>query len=115
MLLGKEQPVTAQERDENSRHWRRLQSENAPFRIVTETGLVSASIDHFDPWLLAQATSEWQAVRRVVASTMILNFDPFIQVGDVMLHSRVVALINEGRLLADGDPWDVRGRIRLPG
>jgi hypothetical protein len=32
-----------------------------------------------------------------------------------MLHKRVVALVDEGRLLADGDPWDVSSRIRLPG
>jgi hypothetical protein len=114
-LLGKEQPVTAQERDKNSRHWRRLQSENAPFRIATETGLVSTTIDHFDPWLLAQATSEWQAVRRVVAAAMILNSEPFLQVYDVMLRTRVVALVDEGKLLADGDPWDMSSRIRLPG
>jgi hypothetical protein len=113
-LLGKERPVTAQERDKNSRQWRQLQIENAPFRIVTEIGLVSTSIDHFDPWLLAEATSDWQAVRRVVARAMILNSEPFFQVGDLMLHTRVVALIAQGRLLADGDSWDVSSRIRLP-
>jgi hypothetical protein len=114
-MLGKEQPVTAQEREESSRHWQQLRSENAPFRVVTEIGLVSTSIDHFDPWLLAEATSEWQAVRRVVARAMILNSEPFFQVGDLMLHTRIVALIDEGRLLVDGDPWDVSSRVRLPG
>jgi hypothetical protein len=82
---------------------------------VTEIGLVSTSIDHFDRWLLAEATSEWQAVRRVVARVMILNSEPFFQVGDLMLHTCIVALIDEGRLLVDGDPWDVSSRIRLPG
>jgi hypothetical protein len=114
-LLGKHQPIAVQQRDKSRRHWRQLRTENAPFRIVAETGLVSASIDHFDPWLVAQATSEWQAVRRVVARAMILNSQPYFQVGDVMLHKRVVALVDEGRLLADGDPWDVSSRIRLPG
>jgi hypothetical protein len=114
-LLGKEQPVTAQDRDKSRGRWRQLQIENAPFRIVEETGLVSASIDHFDPWLLAEATLEWQSVRRVVAAAMILNSEPFLQVYDVMLHTRVVALVDEGRLLADGDPWDASSRIRLPG
>jgi hypothetical protein len=113
-LLGKEQPVTAQERDKNSRHWRRLRGENAPFRIVTEMGLASTSIDHFDPWLLEQATSDWQSVNRVVADAMGFNSEPFFQVHDVMLHARVVALVDEGRLLADGDPWDIACRIRLP-
>jgi hypothetical protein len=115
-LLGKEQPVTGQERDKSRGRWRQLQIENAPFRIVAETGLVSASIDHFDPWLLAQATSEWQSVNRVVADAMGFNSEPFFQVRAVMLHTRVVALIDEGKLLADGDPWDMYAcRIRLPG
>lgn len=38
---------------------------------------------------------------------MVLNSQPFFQVGDVMQHTRVVALIDEGRLLADRDPWDM--------
>jgi hypothetical protein len=115
-LLGKEQPVTAQERDKNSRRWRQLQIENAPFRIVTEAGLVSTAIDHFDPWLLAEATSEWQSINRVTANAWGFNSEPFDQVNDLMLHTRVVALIDEGKLLADGDPWDMYAcRIRLPG
>jgi hypothetical protein len=65
--------------------------------------LVSASIDHFDPWLLTQATSEWQAVRRAVARAMILNSEPFFQISDVMLRSRVVALVDEGKLPEDSD------------
>jgi hypothetical protein len=54
-------------------------------------GLVSASIDNFDPWLLAEATSEWQSVNRVVADAMGYNSEPFFQVFDVMLYARVVA------------------------
>jgi hypothetical protein len=44
------------------------------------------------------------------------NSEPYIQVGDVMLRMRIVALVQEGKLLADGDPWNLRsGRVRLPG
>jgi hypothetical protein len=40
----------------------------------------------------------------------------YMQVGDMMLLARVVALVGEGKLLADGDPWDMRScRVRLPG
>jgi hypothetical protein len=46
-LLGSERPVTTWEMEEAQRHWRRLRKENAPFRIVTTTGLVSAPVDHF--------------------------------------------------------------------
>ena len=32
-----------------------------------------------------------------------------------MLLGRVVSLVEQGKLLADGDPWDMRGtRVRLP-
>jgi hypothetical protein len=32
-----------------------------------------------------------------------------------MLQARIVALVEDGKLLADGDPWDRRsGRVRLP-
>ena len=41
--------------------------------------------------------------------------EPYIQVGDLTLMTRVVALVEAGKLLADGDPWDMRAcRIRLP-
>jgi len=113
-LLGQEHPIDSQDRDECRRCWQRLRGENAPFRIVTEAGLVSAPVDHFDPLLLAQATPDWQRASRVIANTMGYNSDPYLQVGDVMLRARVAALVGEGRLLADGDPWDLSCRIRLP-
>ena len=113
LLLGQERPITARDRDESRQRWQRLRSENAPFRIVTESGLVSTSVDHFDPLLLAQSTEQWQSVARIVGNTMGYNSDPYFQVGDLMLRSRVVALVDEGRLLADGDPWSMSCRIRL--
>ena len=53
---------------------------------------------------------------RVVADTMGYNLEPYMQVGDMMLLARVVALVGEGKLVADGDPWDMRScRVRLAG
>jgi hypothetical protein len=115
-LLGTERPITGQEREEACRHWRQLRVENAPFRVVTPTGLVSAPVDHFDPLLIERATPEWRKIARVVGDTMGYNFEPYMQVGDMMLLARVVALVDEGKLLADGDPWDMRScHVRLPG
>jgi len=114
-LLGTERPVTAQEREEASRQWRRLRVENAPFRVVTPTGLVSAPIDHFDALLIERTTPEWRKIGRIVGDTMGCNLKPYWQVGDLMLRARVVALVGEGKLLADGDPWDSSCRVRLPG
>ena len=39
-----------------------------------------------------------------------------MQVGDLMLQARLVALVEAGKLMADGDPWDLRAcLVRLPG
>lgn len=44
------------------------------------------------------------------------NAEPYIQTGDIMLLARIVALVGDGKLLADGDPWDMRScRVRLLG
>ena len=113
-LLGQEHPITAQHRDESRERWQRLRSENAPFRVITEAGLTSTSLDYFDPLLLAQATSEWQWVARIVARTMGYNSDPYVQVREMMLLARLVVLVEGGRLLAEGDPRSMSCRIRLP-
>lgn len=115
LLLGTERPIASQERDDAVRRWRSLRSENAPFRIVTETGLVSAPGDVFDNLLLERATKEWRKVARVIGDTMGHNMEPYIQVGDMMLLTRIVALVESGRLIAYGDPWLMRQcEVRLP-
>ena len=114
-LLGSEQQVTAQQAAEARRQWRRLKTENAPFRVVTPAGLVSAPVDHFDHLLMERVTSEWRKVARVIGDTMGLSPGAYYQVGDMMLLARVMALIGEGKLLAEGDPWDMHAcRVRLP-
>jgi hypothetical protein len=114
-LLGSEQPATLPLREEARQTWRRLKTENAPFRIVTGAGLASAPIDYFDPWLLSRATTEWRATARIVGETMAYCDEPYMQVGDIMLRVRVVALVSAGKLIADGDPWDMRScQVRLP-
>lgn len=114
-LLGSERPASAQYSEESCRNWCRLKAENAPFRVVTAAGLVSASVEYFDPLLLERVTTDWKKVARVIGETMGYNYEPYIQVGDVMLLTRVVALVSEGKLLADGDPWQMRScQVRLP-
>jgi len=115
-LLGSERPITAQEVAEARRRWSELKSENAPFRIVTETGLASALIDHFDPLLLEQAGADWRKAAYVVGMTLGQNSEPYSQVGDLMLLTRLVALVEAGRLEADGNPWEMQAcRVRLMG
>jgi len=114
-LFGTQRMVTIQERDDAARCWRKLKAEDAPFRIVTETGLASAPVETFDGLLLEQATKNWRRVSWLIGDTMGHNNEPYIQTGDVVLLTRVVALVAEGKLVADGDPWNMRKcHVRLP-
>jgi hypothetical protein len=114
-LLGRERPATALEVEQASQSWRQLKLENAPFRVVTATGLVSAPIDYFDASLLQQATPAWKKVARVVGEAMAFGDERYYQVGDIMLLARVAALVREGKPLADGDLGDMWScRVRLP-
>jgi hypothetical protein len=64
---------------------------------------------------LEQASTEWRKVAYVVGMTMGQNSDPYYQVGDIMLLNRLVALVEAGKLFADGDPWEMQVcRVRLP-
>jgi hypothetical protein len=113
-LLDSGRPITAPESAAASQRWRELKSENAPFRIVTEAGLASAPLDHFDQLLLDQAGADWRKVLRVVGGAMARSGETCRQVGDTMLLRRLVALIEAGKLVADGDPWEMRVcRVRL--
>jgi hypothetical protein len=114
-LIETARPVSPQEAADAGQLWQRLRAQNAPFRIVTSAGLASVPVDHFDASILEQATREWRSAAYVIGSTMAHTCDPYMQVGDVMLLARLVALIEERKLLADGDPWDMRAcRVRLP-
>ena len=114
-LIETARPIAPDEAEDAARLWQRLRTQNALLRIVTPTGLASAPIDHFDSTILAYAAKEWRKALFVIGSAMAHHCEPYMQVGDVMLLERLVALVEEGKLLADGDPWDVRAcRVRLP-
>ena len=77
-LLGSERKIIESEAIATAQNWQRLKAENAPFRVVTENGLVSAPIDHFDPLLLEQSTTEWRKVAYVIGMTLGQNSSPII-------------------------------------
>ena len=114
-LLGTERQVTAHETAEARRQWRKLRAGNAPFRVVTPQGLVSAPADHFDHLLMEQATAEWRKIARVVGGVLGLGWpESYLHVSDTMLLARVMALIDEAKLVAEGIPWDMHAcRVRL--
>lgn len=114
-LFGSERAATPEERERSRRTWDQLKAENAPFRVVTATGLKSAPDTYFDEPLIERATADWKPLARLIAEAMVYTDEPYMQVGDVMLQSRAVVLIEQGKLLADGGPWDGRAcRVRLP-
>ena len=106
-LIGNERPVTPAEHAMMRGRWKALQQEDAPFRITTGTDLVSAPEDHFDAVLIAKAATEPQKAARIVGNALSHDHT-FAQVGDLMLLARLVALIETGKLIADGNPWDIR-------
>lgn len=97
------------------RRWRTLQQEDAPFRIAAGPDLVSVQEAHFDAVLMAEATIKPRKAARIVADAMC-HERADTQVGDLMLLSRLVTLVEAGKLIADGEPWDMRAcLVRLPG
>jgi Protein of unknown function/Domain of unknown function (DUF1835) len=114
-LLGTERPVLPAEDAANSDTWSRLMTEDAPFRVVTPRGMESAPVDYFDHQLLEQADSEWRKINRVIGEAMVANMEPYRQVGDWMLYVRLLALIEQGKLIADGDAHErFKCSVRLP-
>jgi hypothetical protein len=113
-LLGTERELGQEERAVLRARWQVLAREDTPFRVVGASGLVSAPEDHFDQALLDAATPGWRRLARVVGDTLASDRARF-QASDLMLHVRAVALMEQGHLLADGDPWDMRScKVRLP-
>jgi hypothetical protein len=97
-----------------AQRWRELKAKNAPFRVVSDTGLVSQPETYFDHIVLESASMSWQKTARIVGHALALCNDQCHQVGDQVLLSRVVALVESGALEAEGDPWLMReSRIRL--
>lgn len=115
-LAGSARIPNEGEKERFREHWRRLKRENAPFRIVSPQGLVSAPADYFDSFILRRVPPAGERIARIIMEVLGIDSDPYHQVGDIMLLARVVALIESGKLVADGDPWDMHStRIRLPG
>jgi len=113
-LVGTERELDPVERAVLSSRWQVLVQENAPFRVVTETGLESAPETYFDQTLLNAASTTWKGLSRVVGEALGSE-RAHGQVGDLTLLARAVTLVEQHKLLADGDPRDMRScKVRLP-
>jgi hypothetical protein len=110
-------PLDAVARERYRANWARLRGENAPLRILDDSGMISVPITYFDDLLIACAIERWQKVARVIGEALVGFIDgPFHQVGDFVLVARLRALARSGRLESKGDMAKPRfSEVRLPG
>lgn len=109
--LPDRQMMLSQEATEAYRQaWRRLRLENAPLRIVDETGLVSAPITYFDDVVRSCATDQWRHGHQVVGEAMMKAWDgpAGYRPSDFVIWGRVRSLGKAGVLEIEGDRSDMR-------
>lgn len=88
--------------------WKHLRIENSPFRVVTDAGLRSAPLTHFDDAIRSCITHNWQKCARIIHETMgKLEVDKFRQCGDLILESRLRTLGEERAFEVRGDASDM--------
>ena len=110
-LLEQQKTLRPEEIDAFREIWRRLRHENAPLRVVDETGLASAPIDRFDDAILSCASDDWQKGARLVGTTIekLIDHPPHQCPSDLVLWGRVRALGAAGVLEITGNPSEMRG------
>jgi hypothetical protein len=91
--------------------WRRLRSDDAPFRVVRNLELVSAPITVHDDVLLSFAGRDWCTSARLIGNVMGSG----AMVGDAVLFGLLRRLVREGKLEARGDLSTMgSSKVRLP-
>jgi hypothetical protein len=82
--------------------WARLRDENAALRVVEAGVLVSAPINYFDKLILSFVGEDWTRGARVVGD--VFGQEPtYGAMDDMLLWSRVLALVDDGVLEGQGD------------
>jgi hypothetical protein len=84
--------------------WERLREENAPMRVVTSEGLISAALDYFDNELMSHINFRWVQARRVVGNVMsdMLRNDGVFQANDLVLLYSLQELLDAGTIETKG-------------
>jgi len=110
-------PLPGERRDAYRRLWHSLKEENAALRVLDEDlNLRSAPITHFDGRLLSCATREWQKATLIIGNVLgdFLDEPCRFQVGDLVLASRLRALVDASKLECKGDLNELRSSwVRL--
>lgn len=102
LLIDTQIPIDGKRSGELAERWRMLQLENAPFRVLTGSTLTSMPEDYFDRLLLQHTPTLPTPMSQVIAQTM--GETQLAPVADYVLMGRLIALISEGRIAADGNP-----------
>ncbi len=115
LLFDKQVLVSAGQRELAAAQWLHLCRENAPFRIVSDTGLVSAPIDVFDAFILERLSTDWRDLSAVLWDVYSRQHH-YCRISSGMILMRLAAMVDDGRVLANQVPLNVKcSRIRLPG
>jgi hypothetical protein len=115
-LIDRRVTLSPRQRDQYRQKWARLTRENAPFRIVTEDGIISALITHFDAVITSCISGDWKRCARALHEAFgKLAADNFSNTGDMVLWSRMCALAEQGELEMEGDGVLLHeNSVRLP-
>ncbi len=108
-------PVTLSEYEVDPDEWNKLTEENTAVRIL-EGGkkIAGKDADFYDSEILKNITGEWQKANRVLQNTINRMKT---RTGDLFLMNRIKTLIEEGKIVAEGDvnkDWKSFD-IKLPG
>jgi len=113
-LLERQAILTEQELRSYRGLWKRLRAENAPFRVVSDFGLQSAPITYFDKAIATHVTGDWRKCSHVVGKCLATLWDDGTYCGDLVLWSRVQALVDKGVFEMEGDGMRMRNSsVRL--
>lgn len=104
-LLDRAEALAAVNRDTYRTAWRKLRQENAALRILhADLELISAPLSYFDQQLLSCATHDWLNAAKFVHEVFAAFSDDMrCQTDDLVLASRIRALVDAGRLQGKGD------------
>lgn len=115
-LFAKAAPLTRRDYNRLRKQWRILRDERSFLRTIVEKRLVSVPDTYFDDLILSCATSDWAKSALIVGHALANSWEgDFSRVGDLILFSRVHALVRAGKLVAQGDLSLMRtSELRLP-
>lgn len=108
-LVEKQAHLSTVEIDRYRTAWKKLRAENAPLRVISTDGLVSAPITYFDGVISSFVRENWTKCARVIGEVLTDQAcGPFWQTGDLLLYARLRKLAEAGVFEYQGDLGSMR-------